>query len=227
MHAVHLRPLEPADARVVASWALDPVFLAAADWSTRTIEEYVDFHTRLIADPPADLLRLGAVHDGDLVGYVDLHGREPHRRELGYVIGDSRRWGRGLGGLAARAALDYGFDRMGLTDIWAEALAANAASVRILQSLGMREIERGGEGVYLGTPTYFRRFTTSGQLGDAVGAAITQDPVIRDGRNRVGVTSIPYHWILLPTPRAGHGRRRRRSHQIIQTFGHYVDVPPL
>ncbi len=47
---------------------------------------------------------------------------------------------------------------MGLSEIWAEAWAANVASIRILQGLGMREIERGESGTYLDTPTYYRRF---------------------------------------------------------------------
>ena len=53
--------------------------------------------------PPADLIRLGAVHHGILVGYVDLHGDEPHRRELGFAIDGRSRWGRGLGHLTAAA----------------------------------------------------------------------------------------------------------------------------
>lgn len=160
MPALELRFLEPDDAEVVASWAFDPRFCAAAGWTAGlSIAEYVSFQLRLITEPPGDLLRMGAVHRGELVGYVDLHGSEPDRRELGFVIGDSRRWGRGLGRCAAQAGLDYGFRDLGLTEIWAEAPAANVASIRILQSLGMAETEPGEPGTYLGAPSYYRRFT--------------------------------------------------------------------
>jgi RimJ/RimL family protein N-acetyltransferase len=117
--------------------------------------EYVSFHRRIIAEPPSRLIRLAATHQGELVGYIDLDGSEPARRELGFVIGDSRRWKHGLGRQAAQAGLEYGFHTMKLTEIWAEALDANLASVRILQGLGMTEIAPGGPG----TRTRYRRFT--------------------------------------------------------------------
>ncbi|MEV4342904.1 GNAT family N-acetyltransferase [Actinoplanes sp. NPDC049596] len=137
-----LRPLTPADAPTIASWAGDPVFVAGAGWTpTLSPAAHVAFQLNLITNPPPELIRLGAVENGDLVGYVDLHGTEPARRELGYVIGDSRRWGRGLGGAAARAGLTHGFGELGLTHIWAEAEPTNTASIRILRSLGMTELE--------------------------------------------------------------------------------------
>lgn len=123
------------------------------------MDEYVAFQLRLITDPPVDLVRLGAVQHAELIGYAVLHGTEPTRRELGFVVGDSRRWRQGLGRQVAHAALAYGFDQLGLTEIWAEALAANVASVRILQCLGMTETDPGDQGTYLGVPSYYRRFT--------------------------------------------------------------------
>jgi RimJ/RimL family protein N-acetyltransferase len=115
-------------------------------------------HEKLIQSPLSDLIRLGVDYEGVLVGYVDLHGDEPHRRELGFVIGERGRWSRGLGRLAAAAALDYGFDQLGLHEIWAEALDANLRSVRVLQRLGLVETGGGEDGVYLDQPTYHRRF---------------------------------------------------------------------
>jgi RimJ/RimL family protein N-acetyltransferase len=100
---VRLRPLEPLDATVMAAWALDERFCLAANWSFgNPLAAYVTFHEGIIREPPAGLVRLGVAGDGELVGYIDLHGSKPHRRELGSVIGDSRRWGRGLGSAAAR-----------------------------------------------------------------------------------------------------------------------------
>jgi len=143
----------------MARWAADSEFCRAAGWTPDLPHaEYLRFQQRLIQSPPADLIRLGAVHNGVLVGYVDLHGGESHRRELGFVIGERSRWSRGLGRLAAAAGLGYGFDQLGLQEIWAEAFDANQRSVRILQRLGLRETGRGDEGVFLDQPTYYRRF---------------------------------------------------------------------
>ena len=98
------------------------------------------------------------IYEGLLVGYVDLQGDDPHRRELGFAIGERSRWSRGLGRRAGAAGLDYGFDQLGLQEIWAEALDANQRSVRILQRLGLVETCRGDDGVFLDQPTYHRRF---------------------------------------------------------------------
>lgn len=155
-----MRPLTLEDAGTIAGWAADPLFCRAADWSGGLPpSEYLTFQTALIAEPPTGLVRLGAVLDGRLVGYVALQGSEVGRRELGFVIGKRALWGRGLGMVAASAGLSHGFGTMGLTQIWTEALDANAASVRILERLGMRETGFGDQGIYLGQPSHYRQFT--------------------------------------------------------------------
>ncbi len=98
-----------------------------------------------------------------MVGYVDLHGDQPHRREIGFVIGERSRWGQGLGRLAAAAGLDHGFHQLALQEIWAEAMDANQRSVRILQSLGMLETGRGGEDMFLDQPTHYRQFAITAE----------------------------------------------------------------
>lgn len=157
--AVQLRPLTLDDAPVIASWATDPDLCRAADWSVDLpYERHLAFWRDLIEAPPADLIRLGAVSGDHLVGYVDLHGSERGRRELGFLIGVRGRWGQGLGRRAAAAALEHAFDELRLDEVWAEALDANQRSTRLLRRLGMRETGRGDEGRYLGRPSFYRQF---------------------------------------------------------------------
>ncbi len=160
-----LRPLEVRDAVVIAGWAADLEFCRAADWpSGFSFVERRRFHQRLIESPPRDLIRLGAIHGGGrLVGYVDLHGDEPHRRELGFVVGERGNWGCGLGRLAGAAGLDYGFGELALDEIWAEAADANQRSVRVLRRLGLRETGRGVESMFLDQPTYYRQFAITAE----------------------------------------------------------------
>jgi RimJ/RimL family protein N-acetyltransferase len=159
-NAIRLRPLDLSDPPALAAWSLDERFRAAAEWTPGlSVAEHEAFQSRLITAPPEGLVRLGVVHRDELVGYVVLQGTEQARRELGFVIGDSSQWGRGFGRQAAWAGLDYGFNRMALSEIWAEAWATNTASIRILQGLGMRETDRGEQGEYQGTSTYYRRFS--------------------------------------------------------------------
>jgi RimJ/RimL family protein N-acetyltransferase len=157
---VFLRPLALPDVTTYASWGLDRRFCEHAGW---TVDKPLPAHEahwhKLITHPKPDLIRLAAVAGTDLVGYVDLAGDEPNRRELGYVIGPSGRWGQGLGGTVARLGVAHGFDHLGLDEIHAEVLDANRASVRILTALGMTETGKGSEESFLGKPTFYRRFT--------------------------------------------------------------------
>jgi RimJ/RimL family protein N-acetyltransferase len=159
MTALVLRPLTPADVETIAAWGGDDEFCRRAGWTVGLpAERHRAFWRAAIAAPPPELLRLGAVHGGTLVGYVDLHGLDPTRRELGFVIGERGRWGQGLGTAAANAGLAWGFDELSLAEIWAEALDANQASIRILQRLGLTEYARGDAEDYAGVASYYRQF---------------------------------------------------------------------
>jgi RimJ/RimL family protein N-acetyltransferase len=154
-----LRPFTWADVPIAAAWGLDDELCRRAEWTVGLpIEEHRKHWESLLRSPSPELIRLAAVSDGELVGYVDLHGTDPDRRELGYVIGRRELWGRGLGTRAARAGLALAFDELGLDTVEGQALAANPGSVRILQRLGMIETGRGDDVVYLGRTTYNRQF---------------------------------------------------------------------
>lgn len=66
--------------------------------------------------------------------------------ELGYRLRPAS-WGRGYATEAARAVLTYAFEELGAPRVVADADAANAASLRVLEKIGMRVI--GGDGMTL------------------------------------------------------------------------------
>lgn len=158
--ALTLRPLIASDAETVAAWSLDATFVARAEWTPGLpLADHEKFWRTIIADPPErELLRLGVVHGGALVGYVDLYGLDPAERELGYVIGPSTRWGQGLGEAAARAGLEHAFERLGLASVWAEAIPLNVPSVRILERIGMRYTGTGDEAQFLGATAHYAQY---------------------------------------------------------------------
>ena len=152
---LRLRPMDVSDAGTFADWGSDPVFLAHAGWSDRaTVEELTAWWTAFIAAPDPQLVRLSAVSGDDVVGYVDLHGDEQSTRELGFVIGPSSRWGRGLGTMAASAGLEYGFDVLKLSSVWAEAVDANVGSLRVLERIGMTRTGAGDDDMFLGSSRF-------------------------------------------------------------------------
>lgn len=84
-------------------------------------------------------VRLGIFDGEELVGTCGLldidatHGRA----ELGYGVSVAR-WGRGIAKEAACAILDWGFRELALRRVAASVDPDNAASIRVLESLGFR-----------------------------------------------------------------------------------------
>ena len=160
MDQVFLRPLATTDVPIFASWGLDRRFCEHAGWTVDLpLSEHEAHWHKLVAR--TELMRLAAVAGTEVVGYVDLAGDAADRRELGYAVGPSSRWGQGFGTAVARLGLEHGFDQLGLQEIWAEAVDANHASVRILTSLGMTETGRGADEPFLGKPSFYRQFSIS------------------------------------------------------------------
>ncbi|MBN9213294.1 MAG: hypothetical protein ABS62_10470 [Microbacterium sp. SCN 70-200] len=159
-----LRPMVSSDAGTFAGWASDPVFRAHAGWSEdATFEDLAEWWAAHIANPGPHLIRLSAVFGDDVVGYVDTHGDAEETRELGFVVGPSSRWGQGWGTLAASAGVEYGFEVLGLSSLWAEAVEANVGSLRVLERIGMTPIGTGDEDVFLGAKSTYSRFMLSRQ----------------------------------------------------------------
>lgn len=159
---LHLRPMVSSDAGTFAHWASDPVFRAHAGWSDgATVEELTAWWASFIAVPDPQLIRLSAVAGDEVVGYVDLHGDGRDTRELGFVVGPSSRWGRGLGTSAASAGLEYGFEALNLSSVWAEAVDSNVGSLRVLERIGMTRTGTGDEGMFLGERSRYSRFALS------------------------------------------------------------------
>jgi RimJ/RimL family protein N-acetyltransferase len=73
----------------------------------------------------------------ELLGSVSLRRFSRDRRaELGYWLGADA-WGHGYATEAADALVEFGFAEMGLHRIYAQVLAGNNASCRVLEKLGM------------------------------------------------------------------------------------------
>lgn len=84
---------------------------------------------------------------GDIVGFCGLRDDAPND-EVGLIYGIAPAfWGQGLASEAARALLGYGFGELDLPRIVAGADAPNAASLRVLDKLGMR-YERSRPGAF-------------------------------------------------------------------------------
>jgi ribosomal-protein-alanine N-acetyltransferase len=82
--------------------------------------------------PRGSLLSVGTVG-------LTLSAGQPTVAELGLVLARSH-WGQGLGTAGARMAMRHGFFELGLTEIRAEVLQRNPASIRLLEKAGLKMI---------------------------------------------------------------------------------------
>jgi RimJ/RimL family protein N-acetyltransferase len=87
---------------------------------------------------------------GEVIGFAGLKYLDDRGEvDIGYRL-LSDYWGRGLATEASRAALDYGFTRLGLKEIIGLVVPENVASVRVLEKLGLTftgMVEFRGQGV--------------------------------------------------------------------------------
>lgn len=89
------------------------------------------------------MLRLGgfwAAEDretGAFLGWFALEPGEPGEVELGYRL-RAETWGRGLATEGARALVRAAFDELGADRVWAQTMAVNTASRRVMEKAGLR-----------------------------------------------------------------------------------------
>ena len=148
-----LRPVSAADAdALMALLSLEPVYRYLNDGAPPTraqLDAWLDA-AAATRDPGLGLWRLDAA-DGALVGCVRLsEGPEGVAwAELTYLLHPAR-WGRGLATAMSRAALERAFRVVGGVrsmgsggaDVMAGADAPNAASIAVMERLGMRFLRR-------------------------------------------------------------------------------------
>ena len=80
---------------------------------------------------------------GDFIGWFQLRPEKEgplDEVELGYRLRQSA-WGKGYGTEATEALLHKGFSELGLRVVWAETMAVNVASQKVMKKIGMSVVE--------------------------------------------------------------------------------------
>ncbi|MDQ6920340.1 MAG: GNAT family N-acetyltransferase [Candidatus Dormibacteraeota bacterium] len=76
---------------------------------------------------------------GEFLGWFGFHpteGRDPQDFELGFRLRRSA-WGQGYATEGSRALIRKGFTELGLRRVWAQAMAANTRSRRVMEKAGL------------------------------------------------------------------------------------------
>jgi RimJ/RimL family protein N-acetyltransferase len=141
---LHLRPFVATDASALIALDADPEVMRYLTGGKPTpAEEITQEILPAFMSPRARLLRwIWAAEEKPhhrFVGWFSLRPRvpgPPDEAELGYRLARAA-WGRGLATEGARALIERGFAEMGLRRIFAETMAVNVASRRVLEKAGL------------------------------------------------------------------------------------------
>ncbi len=140
-----LRDFEEDDWPAVLAYQSDPRYLRYYPWVERDEASVRDFVGGFVArqrEQPRRVFQLAITLPSEgarLIGNCGVRVNDPEQREgnIGYELAPDC-WGHGYATEAARALLAFGFEALGLHRIWAECVADNIASARVLEKLGMR-----------------------------------------------------------------------------------------
>lgn len=150
-----LREFQPDDWPAVLAYQSDPRYLRFYPWTGRTpddVRAFVQMFVEAQQEQPRLKFQLAIVLNGEArpIGNCGIRRKTAGAREadLGYELAPEH-WGQGYATEAARAMLAFGFDELKLHRIWAQCLAENRASARVLERLGMRQEGRLRENEWL------------------------------------------------------------------------------
>lgn len=138
-----LRPFDPADARTVRQLAGERAIAGTTlaiphPYPDGAAEQWIATHAPGYAAGTQATFAITLQAADTLIGAIGLLVTPAHAcAELGYWIAVPH-WGRGFATAAARAILEFGFEKLRLHRIQANHLTRNPASGRVLAKLAMQ-----------------------------------------------------------------------------------------
>lgn len=138
---LRLRPVQLHDWPTIHEWARRADVTQYQAWGPNRAVETRDFVVAAIVaakERPQTRHVLTVTSADRVVGLVELtvHPSEGASAEMGYAV-HPLYWGRGIATAAARLAAHFAFDELGVQRLHATCDTTNAASVRVLEKLGM------------------------------------------------------------------------------------------
>jgi [ribosomal protein S5]-alanine N-acetyltransferase len=138
---VYLRPLEKADAPVLATWFNDPEV-------TRYLVTYrpmsVAAEEEFVSKMNVNELELGVgivVRETErFIGTAGLHKTDLRNRHtsFGISIGDKSAWGKGYGTETTRLMVKHAFEALNLNRVWLWVIEFNQRGLRAYEKVGFR-----------------------------------------------------------------------------------------
>lgn len=163
-----LRQWQAGDEEAAVKWSQDRAFCLANEWTLDLPADEVRQWWRKRGQT-SPYLRM-VVLDDEVVGYAEWQNLQGGVAELGIAIGDSGRWGQGLGARAGQMMLEWAFGPLALQKVWAEVHAPNVRSLNLMRRLGLRKTGLGEwEASYQGISMAMVQFEVTRQEFEAAG----------------------------------------------------------
>jgi ribosomal-protein-alanine N-acetyltransferase len=142
---LYLRDLEPSDIDAVHEYASSIEVVLHQEWGPHTIEQTREYVTGCVLGnslPDRRTVELAAVlNDGILIGsYRASLSEDGTEAEIGYSL-NPRYWHQGYGTEAAKRLVDYLVSELQVREIFATSRPENVASIRVLEKLGMQQVD--------------------------------------------------------------------------------------
>ena len=137
---LELRAYLPADRAAFVATYTSPEVMSSVDGALTDAAAGALFDDIYAGRRPRVRAAWCAVHEGETVGHGALL-REDESLEIGYILPRSS-WGHGYATEIARALVEYARETLGAPQVLATVDVDNAASIRVLQKIGMTLIER-------------------------------------------------------------------------------------
>ena len=139
-----LREFVLEDWPAVLAYQSEPDYLRYYHWTERSADDVQAFVQRFIdwqREEPRYRYQVAVTlqETGELLGNCGLRLEYPGALagEIGYELAPQH-WGNGLATEAARSMLALGFEELRLHRIWAECIAENVGSSRVMEKIGMQ-----------------------------------------------------------------------------------------
>jgi len=149
-----LRDFVYSDWEAMLAYESKPLYLRYYDFDHVTpegVQEFLGWFIAQQSDNPRYKYHMAVTlkADGRLIGNCNIRkvSADSTQANIGYEF-DPDHWGKGYATEAARAVAQYGFDVMKVHRIWADCVADNTGSIRVLTKLGMRQEAHLGETQY-------------------------------------------------------------------------------
>lgn len=138
---LYLRPINETDVEAIFAMRTDEDimrFIRKPVTTRAEAESWIKMVSSRWADERIGFCAVVEKQSGEFIGWCGLWRlKETGETEVGYAIAKEF-WGKGFASEAARAFLEYGFERLNVEKIVAVAFMENKASHRVMEKIGMR-----------------------------------------------------------------------------------------